>query len=207
MASNNWSIVVPLGSRRKMSDMRSSSSSMVKPCTIDQARTIAPACSSDSASASICSWRLAPIARAKPANEALAACVQRRPRHVEPLGAEHQPVHAGMRLRIGDIGLCARHRLFAAACRQALAAIIAALNLRVADRGEFAEKPREVAEMMRRRGMRDARLARDRAQGQARQPVAFQHFFGRLQQRIAQGAVMIGRIAGCAGTPHRLLCR
>ena len=39
----------------------------------DQARAIAPACSSDSASASICSWRLAPTPRASPANAALAA--------------------------------------------------------------------------------------------------------------------------------------
>ena len=46
---------------------------MVKPWTSDQARAIAAPCSSDSASAEICSWRLAPIAPANPANEALAA--------------------------------------------------------------------------------------------------------------------------------------
>ena len=109
---------------------RPSSSSMVKPCTSDQARAIAAACSSDSASSAICSWRLAPIAPASPRTR-LGGLVQRRPRHIEPLGAEHQPVHAGMRLRIGDIGLGPRHRLLAPARLPAApAAAIAALNCR-----------------------------------------------------------------------------
>ena len=52
---------------------RPSSSSMVKPCTSDHARAIAAAWSSDSALSEICSWRLAPIAPANPANAAWAA--------------------------------------------------------------------------------------------------------------------------------------
>ncbi len=45
--------------------------------------------------------------------------------------------------------------------------------------------------MVGRRGMRDAGLARHRAQRQPRQPVALQHPLGRLQQGIAQRAMMI----------------
>ena len=95
--------------------------------------------------------------------------MQRRPRHVEPLGAEHQPVHAGMRLRIGDIGLCARHALLGCERSGSVGRDHRRIELPKADRGEFADKPGEIAEMMGRRGMRHARLARHRAQGQARQ--------------------------------------
>ena len=60
-----------------------------------------------------------------------------------------------------------------------------------ADRREFAQEPGEIAEMMRGRGMRYARLARYRAQRQARQPVAFQHPLGGGEQGVVQIAVMI----------------
>ncbi len=70
-----------------------------------------------------------------------------------------------------------------------------------ADRGEFAEQSREVAEMMRRRGVRDAGLARHRAQRQPGEPVALQHPLGRLQQRLVQVAMMIGGLARGAAAP------
>src|ERR1700730_1404670 len=50
IAFSKVSASVPFGSRHRMSESRLSSSSMVKPCTSDQARAIAAACSSDSAS-------------------------------------------------------------------------------------------------------------------------------------------------------------
>jgi hypothetical protein len=50
MASSKVSASVPFGSRRRMSVRRPSSSNMVKPWTKDQARAMAAACSSDSAS-------------------------------------------------------------------------------------------------------------------------------------------------------------
>ena len=50
IASSKVSASVPLGSRRTMSVRRPSSSSIVKPWTSDQARAMAAACSSDSAS-------------------------------------------------------------------------------------------------------------------------------------------------------------
>ena len=177
---------------------------MVKPCTSDQARAISAACPSDSACSEICSWRLAPIAPASPANEALAASQQRGPRHVETLGAEHQPVHAGMRLGVGDIGPGPRHRLLQRRRGRGAGGRHRGVELAKADRGEFADEPGEVAEMMRRRGMRHPRLARHRAQRQAGKPVAFEHPLGGLKQRIAQRAVMIGRVlAGRGGGPGR----
>lgn len=48
--------------------------------------------------------------------------------------------------------------------------------------------------MMGGRGMRDARLARHRAQRQAGEPVTLQHPFGGLEQRLAQRAMVIGRL-------------
>ena len=64
---------VPAGKRRMISPRRPSSISMVKPCTSDQARAIAAACSSVRCSCSICSWRLTATACSSPANDASAA--------------------------------------------------------------------------------------------------------------------------------------
>ena len=75
------------------------------------------------------------------------------------------------------------------------------VKVRLSDRREFTDQPGEITEVMRRRGVRDARLARHRAQRQPLQPVAFQHGFGGLQQRAAQVPVMIGRFVG--GGPRR----
>src|SRR3954462_12713454 len=51
------------------------------------------------------------------------------------------------------------------------------------------------------RGMRHAGLPRHRAQCQAGETVTLQHFFGRLEQRVVQRAVMIWRFRrrGAAG--------
>src|ERR1700692_4798156 len=52
-------------------------------------------------------------AGATPANQCgergAGALIQRRPLHIETLGAKHQAVHAGMGLRITDIGPGSRH--------------------------------------------------------------------------------------------------
>src|SRR3954469_14863551 len=69
-----------------------------------------------------------------------------------------------------------------------------------ADSREFAQQPGEIAEMMGRRGMRYAGLARHRPQRQPRQAVAFQHPLGRGEQGVVQVAVMIGRLA-CRTAP------
>ena len=50
-------------------------------------------------------------------------------------------------------------------------------------------------------GMRHAGLPRHRAQGQPGEPVVLQYPFRRLQQRIAQRAVMIRRIVTPARAP------
>jgi len=73
IASKRLSTLVPAGERLSTSLSRPSSTSMVKPCTSDQARAIAAAWSSVSASSEICSCRLAPMALASPANDASAA--------------------------------------------------------------------------------------------------------------------------------------
>ncbi len=106
--------------------------------------------------------------------------VQGRPRHIETLGAEHQPVHSRMRLRITDIGLGAGHRILQRRSARDVRGRHRGVELPEADRGEIADKTGEIAEMMRRRGMRDPRLARHRAQRQSRQPVAFEHTLGAL---------------------------
>ena len=195
---------VPFGSRCRMSGRRSSSRQHGK--AVDQRpgardggglrRATAPV-------SEICSWRLAPIAPASPANEAFGGLVQRWPRHVETLGAEHQPVHAGMRLRIGDIGLGPRQRLFQwRGARGGTRRHHRGVELPEPDRGEFADETGEIAEMMGRRGMRHAGFARHRAQRQSREPVAFEYRFRRLEQGVAQRAVMIGRVfAGCGRAP------
>jgi hypothetical protein len=61
---------------------------------------------------------------------------------------------------------------------------------------------------MGRRGMRHTRLARHGAKRQARQAIAFEHPLGRLEQGVAQGAVMVRSIFARAGPrrasfPHR----
>jgi hypothetical protein len=71
------------------------------------------------------------------------------------------------------------------------------------DGGEFAEKTCEISEVMGRRSMRHAGLTRHCPQRQSRQPIAFKHPFGRLQQGVAQRAMMIRRILGAASAPGR----
>ena len=127
--------------------------------------------------------------------------VQRGPRHVDPLVAKHQTVHAGTGLRIGDIGLGARQRLHQRMGFAIVSRDHGLVEATEADCGEFAEEPGEIAEMMGRRGMRHAGLARRRAQCQARQPIAFQHPLGGGEQGVVQIAVMIRRLAGWAATP------
>ena len=107
-----------------------------------------------------------------------------------------------MRLRIGDIGLGARHRLHQRVRVGLARRDHRRVELAEADRGEFAEEPGEIAEMMGRRGMRYAGLARHGAQRQARQPVALQHPLGGGEQGVVQIAVMIGRLA--AGRRRRV---
>ena len=120
--------------------------------------------------------------------------MQRRPGIVEALGAKHQPVHAGMGLGIGDIGVGARQPARGEWHIRRAGLRHRCIELPEADRGELADEPGQVAEMMGRRSVRNARLARHRAQGQPCKPVALQHPLGRLQQRVTQRAVMIGRI-------------
>ena len=61
----------------------------------------------------------------------------------------------------------------------------------------------KIAEMMGGRGMRHPGLPRHRAQRQPGKAVALQHPLGRLQERIAQRAVVIGRILARRGCPAR----
>ena len=161
-------MVVPSGSRRKMSDRRPSSSSMVKPWTIDQARAIAPACSSDSESA----WRYVRAGWRRPRWQAR----QMRPRRLRAAtAATCRAARCGTSARTcRDAPAHRRHRLWRwpAPSRQMRFAAAGGHHRRVehaeADRGEFADKAGEVAEMMGRRGVRNARLARHRAQRQTR---------------------------------------
>ena len=72
------------------------------------------------------------------------------------------------------------------------------------DRGKFADEPGEIPEMMRRRRMRHAGLARHRAQRQPGKPVALQHPLGGFQERLVQVAMLIGRVvARAAPAPRR----
>ncbi len=135
----------------------------------------------------------------QPCERGIGGLMQRRPLHVETLGAEHQPVHAGMRLRIGDIGLGAGRRLLRQRGAGRGGSRHRGAELPVADRGEFADEAGQVAEMMGRCGVRDTGLARHRAQRQSRQPVALEHPFGRLEQRAVQRAVMVRRGFPCCG--------
>ena len=207
IASSRVSTVLPLGSRFRMSLSRPSSSSVVKPWTSDQARAIAAAVFQRQ--------RLvghllltADADRAGQASERrTGGLVQRGPRHIEPLGAEHQPVHAGMRLRIGDIGLGPRHRLHERRRIDGAGRRHRDVELPEADRGEFADEAGEIAEMMGGCGMRHAGLARHRAQRQAAKTVPLQHGLGGLEQGVVQVAVMIRRgFAGLGACEARLVC-
>ena len=60
-----------------------------------------------------------------------------------------------------------------------------------ADGGELAQQARQVAEMVLGRRVRDAGFARRRAQGEAVDAVTLQDALGRLQQRLAQRAVVV----------------
>ena len=57
--------------------------------------------------------------------------------------------------------------------------------------------------MMGRRGVRDAGLARHRAQGQPGKAIALEHPLGRLEQGVAQRAVVVRRVFARAGGPGR----
>ena len=138
----------------------------------------------------------------KSCERGIGGLMQRRPLHIETVGTEHQPVHAGMRLRKGDIGLGAGHCLLRQRGAGRGGSRHRGAELPVTDGGEFADEAGQVAEMMGRCGVRDAGLARHRAQRQSRQPVALQHPFGRLEQRAAQRAVMVRRGFPCPGRPR-----
>jgi len=71
------------------------------------------------------------------------------------------------------------------------------------DGGEFADEAGEIAEMMRRGGMRHPGVARHRPQRQSGEPIALQHGFRGLQQGVAQRAVVVRGIFGRAGSPRR----
>ena len=120
---------LPSGSRPRMSVSRPSSSSVVKPCTSDQARAMSAACSSDQ--------RLLRnsfmTSGANRAGEASERCVgrlaQSGPGHVEPFGAEHQtrtcrdgPAHRRHSLWLAPTPFPAER------CRMAPAATMAVLN-------------------------------------------------------------------------------
>ena len=108
-----------------------------------------------------------------------------------------------MRLRIGDIGLGPRHRLFEAGAVAGSGNRHRGVELPESDRGEFADEAGQVAEMMGGGGVRHPGLARHRAQRQPRQAVAFEHPFGRLEQGVVQGAVMVRRLHRRPAPPRR----
>ena len=176
---------------------------MVKPWTSDQARAIVGRLLERQRLLRNLLLAAGADRAGKSRERGIGGLVQRRPRHIETLGAEHQPVHAGMRLRVGDIGPGPRHRLLERRGGRGAGGRHRGVELAKADRGEFADEAGEVAEMMGRRGMRHAGLARHRAQRQAGKPVALQHPLGGLEQRIAQRAVMIGRVLAAAAAAGR----
>lgn len=125
----------------------------------------------------------------------LGGLAQRRTAVVEALGAEHQLEQARVVPREGDIGpgaalgrrLGRRGTSRSGRQRGAEAA--------EGDRRQLADQTGDVAEMMGRCCVRDARLARHRAQRQPLQAVARRDPRRGLQQRVAQIAVMIGLLA------------
>ncbi len=144
----------------------------MKPCTSDHVRAIAAAWSSDSASSASpvsFSLRIRTHRVRQSFERGRRRLVERRPGHVEPLGTEHQPVHAGARLRIGDVCLGARQGLHQRMRFGPAGGCHGLVEAPESDGGKFAQQPGEIAEMMGRRGMRHAGLARHRPQGQARQ--------------------------------------
>src|SRR4051794_22624461 len=96
----------------------------------------------------------------EPRKSSAGGLMQRRPRHIETLGAEHQPVHARMRLRVGDIGFGPGRCLLDWRVARSISKLHRRVELPETDRREFAHKPGEIAEMMGRRGMRYAGFAR-----------------------------------------------
>src|SRR6267378_5094808 len=117
--------------------------------------------------------------------------MQRRPLHIEALGAEHQPVHAGMRLGIGDIGLGPGQRFLKPGAAARPGRGHRDVELPEPDRRKFADETSEVAEMMGGRGMRHPGFARHRTQRQSRHSLAFEHPLRCLEQRVVQSAMMV----------------
>ena len=132
--------------------------------------------------------------------------MQRRPLHIETFGAELQSVHAGMGLRIGDIGPGAGPRLFVSRAARGIGSRRGGIvELPKPDCRELADETREVAKMMGGRGVRDTGFARDRPQCQPGKPIALQHPLRRLQEAGMQPAVMIGRVLASNLSPRRAL--
>ena len=97
----------------------------------------------------------------------------------------------GLGLGIRNIGLRARHRLVRRRTIDRSRLAHRSSEPSKADCGEFADKPGQIAEVMRRRCVRNAGLTRHRAQGQPLQTVALQHDLGGPQQCLIEIAVMI----------------
>jgi hypothetical protein len=81
---------------------------------------------------------------------------ERWSRHVQAFGPEHQAIHAGMGLRISDIGFGAGHRLLQRHVAGGSRRLHGGVELAEADRGELADKAGEIAEMMGRGAVRYA---------------------------------------------------
>src|SRR5258708_36546619 len=69
-------------------------------------------------------------------------------RHVQAFGPEHQAIHAGMGLRISDIGFGAGHRLLQRHVAGGSRRLHDGVELADAHCGELADKAGVVAEMM-----------------------------------------------------------
>src|ERR1700682_4195820 len=96
-----------------------------------------------------------------------------------------------MRLRIGDVGFGPSPRLLDRRRARSGGIRHRRVELPEADGGEVTDETSEDAEMMSRRRVRHTGLARHRAQRQPGEAIALEHPFGRLEQRVAQGAVMV----------------
>ena len=175
---------------------RPSSNSVVKPCTIDHASVIAPACCSVSVLCGDLLVALGADRAGEPGERGVGSLTQRRPRHVQTLGAEHQPVHAGMRPSVGDVGFGTGKSLLHRRRRRGTGSGHRHAESAETDSGQFTDQPREIAEMMGGCGMRHTGLARHRPQRQPGDPIAFQHALCRLEQGLMQVAVMVGGFLG-----------
>jgi len=171
IASSNVSAVVPAGNRCRISERLPSSSSMVKPCTSDQLRAMKAACP-----ATAIPWRSVPAGSRQPSRRGLRTRLRRL--HAAPAANDRAARCCGTSARTcRDAPAQRRHRLLRS--RSPFSSSVGAgsagnLHRRVelpkADRGEFADEAGEIAEMMGRRGVRHAGLARHRAQCQAGRP-------------------------------------